>query len=73
MNFRDIWLGMSVTDRRALASNIGTSYKYLEKLAGGFGLPSITMVERIRKHLPQVSNQGFIDAMLQAGHRHGAS
>lgn len=73
MDFRDIWLGMGRPERDALASKLGTSYKYLQKLAGGFGLPSLTFAEAIKRELPRVDLAGFSRARLRAGRRATAS
>lgn len=69
MDFRDIWLGMRRSEREALAGRLGTSYKYLQKLAGGFGMPSLEFAEAIKGELPRVDLAGFSRARRAAGRR----
>lgn len=76
MNFRDAWLGMPRPQREELASRCGTSYKYLQKLAGGFGLPSVEFAHRLHEALQEVLGRGgeldmagFIAAKREAGRR----
>lgn len=53
----------------ALAAQIGTSYQYLQKLSGGFGMPSLTMAERLKQALPALDWAGYSRARAQAGRR----
>lgn len=73
MDFRDLWLGMPKQDRQSLADKLGTSYKYLQKIAGGFGLPSLELAQAIKDELPTVDVAGFIRAKQRAGRRASAS
>lgn len=45
--FHDYWFGMPSDKRAKLADKIGTSVGYLEKVAGGFQLPSMHMATRM--------------------------
>lgn len=72
MDFRDKWLGMPTQDRHQLASRLGTSYKYLQKLAGGFGLPSLHFVSKLQEELPDIDPSGFMRAKADAGRRSSA-
>lgn len=69
MDFREIWLGMRRPERMALADRLGTSYQYLQKLSGGFGMPSLAMAERLQQALPQVDWSGYSRAKAHAGRR----
>lgn len=77
MDFRDAWLGMPRAQRDQLAQRMGTSYKYLQKLAGGFGLPSLEFAQKMREVLPEVLGDsrvtldmaGFVRAKQEAGAR----
>ena len=69
MDFREIWLGMPTVDRRELASKVGSSYGYLQKLAGGFGMPSMEFADKLKQELPSLDLAGFIKARKQAGRR----
>jgi hypothetical protein len=55
--------------RVELAERIGTSYAYLQKLAGGFGTPSLEFAQRIKEALPKVDMEGFLRAKQGAGKR----
>lgn len=41
MNFHDYYFSLSSAERDKLAGRAGTSIGYLERLAGGFALPSL--------------------------------
>lgn len=69
MDFRDLWLGMPRPKREQLARRVGTSYAYLQKLAGGFGTPSLEFVQRMKVVLPKLDVEGFLRAKQQAGKR----
>ena len=69
MDFRDKWLGMPTPDRHQLAARLGTSYKYLQKLAGGFGLPSLQFIAKLQEELPDLDPAGFLRAKADAGRR----
>lgn len=68
-DFRRIWLSMPVAQRHDLATNVGSTYKYLQKLAGGFGTPSMAFADRLRKQLPDLDYTGFQRARKSAGRR----
>lgn len=69
IDFRDIWLGLSDEDRRGLAKAVGSSYKYLQKLSGGFGMPSMALADKLKDVLPGMSMTGFRRAAAGAGRR----
>jgi hypothetical protein len=70
MNFRDTWLRMKRAEREALAEKVGTTYKYLQKLSGGFAVPSMAMAQRIKDALgKRLDIDGFMKASLEAGNR----
>lgn len=46
-NFHDYFFGLSMTERDRYAAEVGTSVLYLERLAGGFRLPSVRMAKRL--------------------------
>lgn len=69
MDFREAWLGMSRQERESLAAKLGTSYKYLQKLSGGFGMPSLDFAEAVKQELPKVDLAGFARARQRAGQR----
>ena len=48
-NFHDFFFGMSTQQRDTYATRIGTSIHYLERIAGGFCLPSLRMARRLVK------------------------
>lgn len=58
MDFRDAWLRMKRTDRVELATKVGTSYLYLQKIAGGFATPSLAMAQRIGEALGKKLDMG---------------
>jgi hypothetical protein len=62
MDFREAWLGMDKRRRLDLVERLGTSYKYLQKLAGGFGTPSLRMAQAIKRELPKTDLDGFARA-----------
>jgi len=70
MDFRDIWLRMTRAEREALAAKAGTTYKYLQKLSGGFAVPSMAMAQRIKDALgKRLDIDGFMKAAREAGRR----
>lgn len=69
MDFRDIWLGMTKPERLTLSERLGTSYKYLQKLAGGFGVPSLAFAQEMKNAMPDLDIEGFIRAKERAGKR----
>lgn len=48
-NFHDFFFGMTTQERVVYAGRIGTSVHYLERIAGGFCLPSLRMAKRLVK------------------------
>lgn len=50
--FHSYWLGLSREQREELAKRARTTVGYLEKLAGGFGLPSLTKAAQIVRSTP---------------------
>lgn len=46
-NFHDFFFGMSTRQRAAYSERIGTSIHYLERIAGGFALPSLRMAKQL--------------------------
>lgn len=70
MDFRDAWLGMTREQRDALVARLETSYGYLQKLSGGFGVPSLEFAQKLKRELPALDMDGFIRAKEGAGKRH---
>lgn len=68
-DFREIWLRMSREDRVALATKVGSSYAYLQRLSGGFKMPSLRFAQRLKLELPRMSMDGFERAAADAGKR----
>lgn len=68
-DFRSIWLRMPVPDRRQLADDLGTSYRYLQGISGGFKVPSMRFAQRMKQELPRLSLDGFQRAADEAGKR----
>lgn len=60
MKFRDLWLSLDRVERQRLADNAGTTYKYLQKLSGYFGTPSLRLVSQLKRHYPKLSFDGFL-------------
>jgi hypothetical protein len=74
MKFRDAWLGMPRTQRERLAAACGTSYRYLQKLSGGFGVPSVEFAHRLSVAMKELTGEeldigGFVEAKMEAGRR----
>ena len=46
-NFHDFYFGLPVSKRDAYCERAGTTYKYAERLAGGWRLPSLRMAKRL--------------------------
>ncbi len=46
-NFHDYWFSMTSEPRSPMPRRVRTSVPYLEKLAGGFQLPSLHMATRM--------------------------
>lgn len=68
-DFRPRWLAMKVSDRRALAAKLGQSYRYLQRLSGGFATPSLDLAMRLAKEMPGLDLAGFERAKELAGQR----
>jgi len=68
-DFRDIWLRMDRDQREQLAADVMSTYKYLQKIAGGFGSPSRRLADRLKARLPRMTRVGFDRAIEQAGKR----
>lgn len=47
MTFHDYWFALTGDKREKLAAKVGSSVGYLEKVAGGFQLPSMHMATRL--------------------------
>lgn len=60
MNFRDLWLSLPRAKREQLAHDAGTSYKYLQKLSGHFGVPSVQLIQRLKACYPRLTYEGFL-------------
>lgn len=48
-SFHDHWFGLPMAERDAVAARAKTTCAYMEKLAGGFALPSLRMATRITR------------------------
>jgi hypothetical protein len=46
-NFHDFYYGMEPAEREKYAARVGTTVGYLERVAGGFALPSLPMALRL--------------------------
>ena len=46
-DFHDFYFGMSADEREAYVKRAGTSIGYVERVAGGFALPSLRMAVRL--------------------------
>lgn len=57
--FRDLWLNTNRAERERWAKAIGTSYGYLQKLAGEFAVPSMRFAQRMKKVLPRLDLAAF--------------
>lgn len=68
-DFREIWLRMERADRVALAEKVGSSYGYLQRLSGGFKMPSLRFAQRLKVALPRMTMDGFERAAEGAGKR----
>lgn len=68
-DFRSRWLAMPVEDRRKLATKLGHSYRYLQRLSGGFAKPSLDLAMRLGKAMPGLDLAGFDRAAKLAGRR----
>lgn len=68
-DFRQLWLNTPVPDRRAIAHKMGTSYRYLQRISGGFAKPSLDFALRLQTHFPTIDLTGFDRAVAQAGKR----
>lgn len=68
-DFRTHWLNMERPGRERLARRVKASYKYLQKLSLGFGMPSLPLSQRLAKALPGLDMEGFERAALSAGKR----
>jgi transcriptional regulator with XRE-family HTH domain len=75
MDFRSIWLSMKKQARQQLAEAAGSKYGYLQKLAGGYGMPSIDFVKKLEHGLhtlgidASLDIDGFVRARQEAGQR----
>lgn len=68
-DFRTVWLNTPVKDRRRVADQMGTSYRYLQRISGGFAKPSLDFALRLQKHFPTIDLAGFDRAVAMAGKR----
>lgn len=68
-DFRSIWLRWDRQRRQDLADKLGTSYAYLQKIAGGFGKPSLDFAQRMKAEIPRLDLAGFGRAAQDAGRR----
>lgn len=68
-DFRTLWLAMPVADRRKLADRLGHSYRYLQRLSGGFANPSLELAMKLSKAMPGLDLAGFARAAKLAGRR----
>ncbi|MBI5270664.1 MAG: hypothetical protein HY856_13415 [Burkholderiales bacterium] len=70
MNFRDIWLRMKHDERVALAEKVGSTYLYLQKISGGFAVPSLALAQRLKGALgKRLALDGFLSEHELAGKR----
>lgn len=49
IDFHKLWFGESPAWRMSFAAGVGTSQGYLERVAGGFALPSTRMLVRLNR------------------------
>lgn len=68
-DFRPIWLAMPMLERHKLAKRAGVSYKYLQRMSGGFAMPSMDLATKLKKHIPTLDFEGFARAVKLAGRR----
>lgn len=68
-DFRPLWLGMTRIERERLVAKVATTYGYLQKLSGGFAMPSMAFAWRLKRVLPALNLAGFERATQEAGHR----
>lgn len=68
-DFREIWLRMERAERDALADRVGSTYAYLQRLSGGFKMPSLRFAQRLKVALPRMTMDGFERAAAGAGKR----
>lgn len=62
MLLKDRLYTIPMADKEALATKLGTTVKYLRKLAGGHCLPSLEMARAIKRELPEVSYEDHLKA-----------
>ena len=68
-DFRPLWLAMPVAERRSIARELGTSYRYLQRISGGFARPSLAFALQLQQHFPTLDLTGFDRARAMAGKR----
>lgn len=71
ITFRDWWLASTRPQREALAQQVNLSYRYLQKLSGGFSMPSRNLEKALKRLIPGLDCDGFEKAAQEAGHRPG--
>jgi hypothetical protein len=57
--FRTLWLNTNRAERERWAKAIGTSYGYLQKLAGEYAIPSADFALRMQKVIPRLDVSAF--------------
>lgn len=69
-NFHDFYFSMNGKVRTAYIKRVGTSEGYLERVAGGFALPSLRMAVKLVRHSRGATSVEAIVKTYEA--KHGA-
>ncbi|CAB4159355.1 hypothetical protein UFOVP707_87 [uncultured Caudovirales phage] len=71
ITFRDWWLASTRPQREAVGLKVDRSYRYLQKLSGGFARPSYPLLQDLKRAIPGLDDAGFEKAAQEAGQRPG--
>lgn len=68
LSFHGYYFGLSVERRAAYAKTVGTTVNYLERVAGGFRLPSLKMAHRLVRESKGDTSYAAIVQAFEAKH-----
>lgn len=73
MDFRTLWLTTPMDSRHKMVRRLGSTYKYLQKLAGQFGQPSSKLALKMVQLYPELTLEELLSPPAKAPARRGAA
>lgn len=69
VTFRAWWLASTRLQRQAVADGVGVTYRYLQRMSGGFARPSYELMMALARQIPGLDVSSFEAETQRAGKR----